>query len=92
MLTMNDIIAPSRLCLERALSIYEKTLDSFHPSVAIALTNLGATWRNLGDSLKSKELFEKALTIQEQLYEPYHPSVSEIPNVCILRCLYTHTH
>ena len=49
---------------------------SKHPSVAHVLTNLGATWRNLGDSMKSKELFEKALAIQEELYEPYHPAVS----------------
>ncbi len=60
------------------MSIYEKRLDSFHPSVAVALTNLGATWRNLGDSLQSKELFEKALAIQEQLYEPHHPAVSNV--------------
>ena len=65
-----------RKCLEQALEIYEKLYHSKHPSVAHVLTNLGATWRNLGDSMKSKELFEKALAIQEELYEPYHPAVS----------------
>ena len=65
-----------RQCLERSLAIYEQTYNSRHPDVAHALTNLGATWRSLGDSLRSKELFEQALAIQEELFEPQHPAVS----------------
>ena len=65
-----------RECLERALTIYNKCYQHHHPSVAIALTNLGAVMRSLGESEKSKELFEQALNMEEHLYEPSHPSVS----------------
>ena len=65
-----------RECLERALDIYDKCYQHYHPSVAIALTNLGAVMRSLGDTEKSKEKFEKALAMEEHLYEPNHPSVS----------------
>ena len=71
-----------RGCLERALDIYDKCYQHHHPSVAIALTNLGAVMRSLGESEKSKELFEKALNMEENLYEPTHPSVSNLH--CIL--------
>lgn len=75
------IIPLYRKCLERALEIYDSqyTYYSNHPAKAHILTNLGSTWRSLGDSLKSKELFENALAIQEQLHEPQHPSVSSKP-------------
>ena len=48
---------------------------SKHITVATVLTNLGSTWRSLGDSLKSKELFERALDIEQQTLEPMHPMV-----------------
>lgn len=68
----------SRECLERALEIYDQCYQHHHPSVAIALTNLGAVMRSLGESERSKQLFEQALNIEEQLYEPNHPSVSHV--------------
>ena len=67
-----------RECLERALSIYNERYQHHHPSVAIALTNLGAVMRSLGETERSKELFEQALNMEEHLYEPTHPSVSKI--------------
>ena len=66
----------SRECLERALGIYDKYYQHHHSSVAIALTNLGAVMRSLGETEKSRELFEQALNMEEHLYEPNHPSVS----------------
>ncbi len=55
--------------------IFESVYGTKHTTVATVLTNLGSTWRRLGNSAKSKELFEKALEIQQELLEPLHPMV-----------------
>ena len=65
-----------RECLERALDIYEECYQYHHPSVAVALTNLGAVMHSLGETEKSKEPLKQALDMAEHLYEPNHPSVS----------------
>ncbi len=61
--------------MEQALLIYESVYGTRHVTVATVLTNLGSTWRKLGNSMKSKELFEKALKIEQELLEPLHPMV-----------------
>ncbi|MGL9718787.1 MAG: tetratricopeptide repeat protein [Wolbachia sp.] len=56
--------------LERVLPILKKD-DSFgHPTIAIALENLGITYDALGDHQKAKELLEQALAIKEKHYGP----------------------
>ena len=74
-----------RECLERALEIYEECYQHHHPSVVVALTNLGAVLHSLGETEKSKEPLEQALDMAEHLYEPNHPSVSNyVPTYSVL--------
>ena len=63
--------------------IFESVHGSAHTTVATVLTNLGSTWRKLGNSTKSKELFEKALKIEQELLEPLHPMVGQIGQTII---------
>lgn len=53
--------------LERALAITEAVLGSDHPSTAIRLSNLAATYRDLGHSADALPLKKRAGQIRQHL-------------------------
>lgn len=74
-----DMIADYQNALtahERAIKIWEASLGTEHPQVAIGVNNLGGVLRALGDLAGAKAAFERALKIHEAAYGPDHPSVA----------------
>ncbi len=62
----------AKLYYERALKILENYYGKDHVQIAMALTNLGNTYGDLGDSSRQKELLEQALVILERHYGKEH--------------------
>lgn len=60
---------------QRALRIYEKTLGSDHPDLAIVLNNLAVIYQTTGRPREAEPLFLRAMAIMTKLFGPDHPSV-----------------
>jgi len=60
----------------QALSIYSKIYPLNHPSIGVALNNIGIIERKTGDIETSLSTFEKALSIWTHLYGKDHPNVA----------------
>ena len=63
-------------CLALSLQL----LESEHPSVAIAYSDLARVLRHQGNLKKAKEYHERALTIKQQTLGPQHPKVARSYN------------
>jgi tetratricopeptide (TPR) repeat protein len=66
--------------LERALTIFEKTLDAEHPLAAKALYRLGVSYRERGLLEKSVDYLVQALAIRKQKLGIDHPDTADILN------------
>jgi len=66
---------------EHAIDIFEKLRCHKHPSVAMALHNLGAMWEEAGEITKAISHYQEAFAIKEEIYGSYHLEVSQNPNV-----------
>jgi CHAT domain-containing protein/tetratricopeptide (TPR) repeat protein len=60
----------------KALAIYSKIYPLNHPSIGVALNNIGIIERKMGDTETSLSTFEKALNIWNNLYGKNHPNVA----------------
>jgi len=69
-------LAEARPLFERALAIDETAYGPDHPQVAIRLSTLALTLRDLGEPGNARPLFERALAIDETAYGPDHPKVA----------------
>ena len=69
-------LAEARPLFERALAIDETAYGPDHPQVAIRLSTLALTLRDLGEPGNVRSLLERALTIDEASYGPDHPTVA----------------
>ena len=69
---------------ERSLAIKEQVYQETpnHPSIAMALNNLGAAWLALGDGRQAVSYYDRALAIFEQSYQetPNHPEIASTLN------------
>jgi eukaryotic-like serine/threonine-protein kinase len=61
---------------ERALAIQETLLDPGHPTLAIALSNLGVARQAKGDDARARVDLERALAIREAALGVDHPDVA----------------
>ncbi|CAF0954697.1 unnamed protein product [Adineta steineri] len=61
---------------EKSLAIYQKTLPSDHPSLAMSYNNIGNVHRNMGNYPKALLSHENALKIQQQSLPSYHPDLA----------------
>ena len=59
-----------------ALDLQRRALGDEHPSVARALTDLGYTYRMLGDYAESQRHEERALRLQEKVLGPEHLTIA----------------
>jgi CHAT domain-containing protein len=65
---------------ERALSIREKALGSYHPDVAESINSFAEVYRSKGDYAKAEILHWRALAIREQVFGTDHPDVARSLN------------
>ena len=68
--------APDEPLYKRSLAIFEKVLGPDHPSVAMALNNLAALYRNQGQYAQAEPLHKRSLAIREKALGPDHPDVA----------------
>jgi tetratricopeptide (TPR) repeat protein len=59
---------------ERVLAINEKILGPEHPSVAMAINNLGSLYFSQAKYEKAEPLVKRALAIYEKALGPEHPN------------------
>jgi len=67
---------PALASYQRSLEIYEASLGSEHPGVAISLNNIATALRNQGKYTDSLAPYRRALQIDERALGPDHPTVS----------------
>lgn len=61
----------------RALNIWQKTLDNNHPSIALCYNNLAIYYTSYpGDYRRADQLHRRALAIRLHNYGPVHPDVA----------------
>ncbi|CAF1232014.1 unnamed protein product [Adineta steineri] len=65
---------------EKVLEIYQKTLPSNHPHLAIAYNNIGTLYYNMKDYSKALSYFERALDIWQRVLLPTHPEIKDVKN------------
>jgi tetratricopeptide (TPR) repeat protein len=70
----------ARPLVQRALTIFEKTLGPEDPNTASALDNLGELYRDQGQYKQADPLFQRALSIREKVLGPEHPDTCESLN------------
>ncbi|CAF4147251.1 unnamed protein product [Adineta steineri] len=61
---------------EEGLKIYQKTLRSNHPAVAISYNNIGMVYGDMGEYSKALSYFEKALEIMQKTLPSNHPAMA----------------
>ena len=68
---------PNRLLPTRAAPrLYEKSLESNHPYLAMSLNNLAGLYQAQGRYAEAEPLYERALTIFEKALGPERPDVA----------------
>jgi len=80
--TLNDLgLVYTKLDPEKAIDYYEKALqvyqnlhDAHHPKIAIANTNLGVAYREIGFYGDAVNHLESALEVWESIYPQSHPA------------------
>ena len=70
-----DLKAAKRYC-KSCLGLSLQLLESQHPSVAIAYSDLAGVLQDQGDLKKAKEYHERALAIRQQTLAPRNPGVA----------------
>ncbi|CAF0971087.1 unnamed protein product [Adineta steineri] len=61
---------------EKSLAIYQKTLSTNHPSLAMSYNNIGLVHYNMGNYPKALSSHEKALGIRQQSLPCNHPHLA----------------
>jgi tetratricopeptide (TPR) repeat protein len=61
---------------EKSLAIYQQSLPSNHPDLAISYNNIGLVYDNMSDYPKALSSHEKALAIRQQSLPPNHPDLA----------------
>ncbi|MDX2194853.1 MAG: CHAT domain-containing tetratricopeptide repeat protein [Cytophagales bacterium] len=59
---------------QKALQTYQNFYKEWHPSLAIAYTNIGIIYQNKKDYIKALDNFDRALIIWKNLYGEWHPN------------------
>jgi tetratricopeptide (TPR) repeat protein len=72
--------ADAELLFTRVVAIWEKTLGSTHPNVALALNNLGAAYEAQGKYGQAEATHRRALKIREAVLAPDHVTLAQTYN------------
>ena len=73
---MNFNLKVAKRYYKRCLVLRLQFLESEHPSVAIAYSDLAGVLQDQGDLTEAKEYHERALAIMQQTLGPQHPDVA----------------
>jgi tetratricopeptide (TPR) repeat protein len=61
--------------LQKALEVRTALFNGAHPSVAVALDDLGRAYQRAGDRDRALAYYQQALALRQQLFPDGHPTI-----------------